>query len=143
MICARVESLTPVAALVGSRVYLETLPQSPTFPAIRVTLIDDGEPQQLRGPEGLARARVQIDHYVEATSGVDAYSAGVALEAAVHGDGLGPAASGIAGWSGRIGSPSPGIQNCAPQTRIAHYDAGARRVLTMTRDYLVSYTPMK
>jgi hypothetical protein len=53
-----------VTTLVSTRIYQVRLPQSPTLPALRVQLISEPHNHHLRGPDGAARARVQIDTYV-------------------------------------------------------------------------------
>jgi hypothetical protein len=53
-----------VTTLVSTRIYQVRLPQSPTLPALRVQLISEPHNHHLRGPDGAARARVQIDSYV-------------------------------------------------------------------------------
>lgn len=138
-ICTRVASLTAVIALAGSRVYLDKFPQSPTFPAVRVQLVDDVEDQHLRGPIGTKHARVQIDHCTQESSGTDPYAAAEALAEATKGDGLGTSASGIAGFKGGIGSPAFVIENCRPVMRMRDYDPAELRVVTIRQDYEVAY----
>jgi len=58
---------------VGTRIYQLVLPESPTYPAVRVQLIDDPMSSHLRGVNALTRARVQTDAYIEAT-GDDPYA---------------------------------------------------------------------
>jgi hypothetical protein len=136
-ITARVEGLAAVIALAGDRVYLDKLPQSPTYPAVRVQLIDDPTTYHLRGPNGLSRARVQVDHYVHEDSGEDPYAAITALEAATKGDGKGTAATGLSGWKGSVGSPPFAVRGCFRTNRLRRYDPDELRVLTMSVDYIV------
>lgn len=139
-ITVRISALAAVVALAGSRVYLDKLPQSPTYPAIRVQLVDDPASFHLRGPDGLSRARVQVDHYVdEAVSGSDPYASVEALETATRGDGLGTAATGLSGWIGSVGSPPFVVRGCFRTNRLRRYDPDELRVLTMTTDYIVWY----
>lgn len=134
----RVAALAAVITLAGTRVYLDKLPQSPTYPAIRVQLIDDPASFHLRGPDGLSRARVQVDHYVdEAASGSDPYAAVEALEAATRGDGKGTEATGLSGWIGSVGSPPFVVRGCFRTNRLRRYDPDELRVLTMSTDYIV------
>jgi len=138
-ICERIEQLGAVTALVGTRVYLDKLPQAPTYPAVRVQLVDDLSSQHLRGPNGLARGRVQVDAFAHEESGVDPYAQVARLAAAIHGDGLGPSASGLEGWIGTLGSPAVEIVECARVLRLRRYDPDELQVLTMSQDYIVGY----
>lgn len=135
----RVLALTPVTTLVSARVYLDKLPQSPTYPAVRVQLISDPRDQHLRGPNATQRARVQVDCYASESSGVDPYARALAVSEAVEGDGLGDGASGLAGWIGTIGSPAFSVLNAVPTERKRFYDPDELRLVTMSQDYLVTY----
>jgi hypothetical protein len=57
---------TPVSGLVGGRVWINFLPQSPTLPAIVVQLIDEVRTAHLRGVTALTTSRVQVDIYTDA-----------------------------------------------------------------------------
>lgn len=65
---ARLMATTAVTTLVSTRIYTLKLPDTPTYPAIRVQLIDEPQRKHLRGPHGLTRARVQVDTYVREAS---------------------------------------------------------------------------
>lgn len=134
----RVSALPAVVAIASTRVYLDKLPQTPTYPAIRVQLVDEPGGVHLRGPDGLLRARVQVDHFVdEAASGSDPYADVEALEAATRGDGKGTAATGLSGWKGQVGSPPFVVRGCFRTNRLRRYDPDELRVLTMSVDYIV------
>lgn len=136
---ARVASLTAVAAIVGARVYLDKTPQDPTYPLVLVYSAGDHRDQHLRGPRGLASARISVEARAHEESGVDAYQV-TDLFDAIEGDGLGPNASGLFGWRGSVGSPGFEIQNCAHRgSRDRFYDSDEQRVLRMTQDYWVTY----
>ena len=66
------ETVTPVTALVGARIYQVKLRQGTAYPAIRVQVIDDVKPYHLRGEINLRTARVQVDSYHN-ESGADPY----------------------------------------------------------------------
>lgn len=138
-VCARILQIDDVTDIVSTRVYLDKLPQAPTYPAVRVQLVDDLTSQHLRGPNGLCRARVQVDAYAHEESGVDPYTQVAALAAAIHGDGLGPSASGLEGWIGGLGSPPFEIVECERALRLRTYDADELKILTMSQDYLIGY----
>ena len=136
---ARVAGLAAVVALAATRVYLGKLPQGPTYPCVRVSLVDDPEGYHLRGADGLPQARVQVDAYALEDSGVDVYANAAALATAIDGDGAG---SGLAGFAGTIGGGlGAGLEifGCFRVNRLQRYDPDELRVLTMTQDYLVSY----
>lgn len=141
-VLARIQQLSAVTAIIGTRAYLLVLPQSPTYPAVRVQLIDDMETQHLRGPEGLATARVQVDAYAKVQSGANPYTTASALMEVIHGDGLGPVASGVYGWKGDIGSPPFRIKNCRPMRFSKDFDPEELNIVTVSRDYLVDYIDM-
>ncbi len=136
---ARILALSAVTALVSTRVWTEKLPQKPIFPCVVVQEVTDSEGQHLRGPSGLCVARVQVEAQAMEVSGTDPYAAAATLAAAIHGDGLGTAASGLFGWIGAIGSPPFQIRGVKAGPRTRRYDAGELRVMTILRDYLVTY----
>lgn len=140
IIAARVAALPAVIALVDDRVFLDKLPAAVTFPAVRVQLIDDVGGYHLRGKNQPVRARVQVDAYVHETSGSDPYAGVTALADAIDGDGKGPAASGLSGWKGRVGSPPVVVHSCFRTSRLRRYDPDELNLLTMSQDYLVSYS---
>lgn len=140
IIVDRVAALPAVIALAGTRVYLDKLPHSPTFPAVRVQLVDDIGAYHLRGKQKPERARVQVDAFAHESSGVDPYAQVAALADAIDGDGEGPAASGLSGWTGRVGSPPFVIHSCFRTSRLRRYDPDELNLLTMSQDYFVSYT---
>lgn len=72
-----------VTALVSQRVHQLILPQHPTYPAIRVQLIDEPEEYQLRGTSQPTYSRVQVDAY-ERVGAVDAYLTATTIAAAVN-----------------------------------------------------------
>jgi Protein of unknown function (DUF3168) len=135
----RIAGLGGVTALAGARVYLDQLPQSPLYPCVRVSLVDDSDDQHLRGPRDAQHARVQVDAFAQAGSGTDPYATAAALAQAIHGDGLGPGASGISGWIGSVGSPPVTVVGCRRVARTRRYDPDELRVVTMSLDYIVWY----
>ena len=140
VIVDRVASIAAVIALVGSRVYLDKLPQGVAFPVVLVQLVDDLDAFHLRGKNKPQRARVQVDAYVHEESGIDPYAQVTALVAAIDGDGKGPAATGLSGWKGSVGSPPVVIHGCFRTSRLRRYDPDELNLLRMSQDYIVSYT---
>jgi len=85
-----------VAALIGTRMYPETLPQAPTYPAIIYQVITGESHYAMQAPSQLARIRVQFDLYAERKA--DA----VALEKAFM--------AALSGYRGTAGTPPVEIQ---------------------------------
>lgn len=134
-VVARILTLAAVTALVSTRVYLDRLPQEPTYPCVRVQLIDEPEWYHLRGG-GFYIARIQVDAFARAVSGVNPYALAATVAAAVHGDDQG---SGLSCWTGDEGSPELHVQACLRVDRRRYYDPDELRVLTMSQDYQVTY----
>ncbi|RHZ91360.1 DUF3168 domain-containing protein [Cereibacter sphaeroides] len=72
-----------VAALVGPRVNFGRHPQGEPLPALVLTTVSDREGLTLAGPDGLQRARVQIDCYAESYGAAKQLSR--AVRAVLHG----------------------------------------------------------
>jgi len=60
---SRLQAVSGVTALVGTRVYPLRLPQAVTYPAVRYQVIDEERPGALDADIGLVWARVQLDSY--------------------------------------------------------------------------------
>lgn len=129
-------TLSPLTALVGTRISLDKLPQSPTYPCVRVTLVTEQAMYHLRGGEQKRSALVQVDAYARENSGVDPYALVAAVADAVHGDDAG---SGLSGWTGPVGSPGPVVQGIFRVDRRRFYDPDELRVVTMSQDYQVHF----
>lgn len=132
---ARVLAITAVTALVSTRVYLDKLPQTPTYPCVRVTLVSERSTYHLRGEDGCRPARVQVDAFARERSGVDPYALAAAVADAIHGDGAG---SGLSGFVGAIGSPAFEIFGIFRVDRRRYYDPEELRVITVSQDYQLS-----
>jgi hypothetical protein len=65
-------SPSAVSTLVGSRVYYVKAPQGVIRPYIVYSLVVGTPENQLDGPPGMENYRVQVDAYVDETSGADA-----------------------------------------------------------------------
>ena len=135
---ARLLTLTALTALVSTRVYLDKLPQSPTYPCVRVTLVDELSEYHLRGGEGYRRARVQVDVYARELSGVDPYALAATVADTINGPDDG---TGLSGWAGRVGSPGLEICGVFRVDRRRFYDPEELKVLTMSQDYQVAFRP--
>lgn len=131
---ARLLTLATVTALVSTRIYMDKLPASPTYPCVRVTLVSEISDYHLRGESGARTGRVQVDAFAREVSGVDPYALAVAVAEAIHGDGSGSA---LSGFVGSIGSPAFNINGMFRVDRRRQYDPEELRVLTMSQDYQV------
>jgi len=69
---SHLEAQAAIAALVRTRVFVEMLPQSVRYPAIRVKLVSDPKEHGLRGLITPTRSRIQVDSYQDEAS-EDAY----------------------------------------------------------------------
>ena len=136
----RLLSLSPVTALVGSRVYQLKLPQKPTLPAIRVQQISEADEHHLRGRDGVVRTRIQVDAYAH-ESAADPYATATAVAAAVHGDGLGPGASGLSGFAGGVGGSPSSLQILFAErvARVPEYESDELRLVRIRQDYMVTW----
>jgi len=135
-VLARVSQIAAVTALVGTRIYMLVLPQQPTLPAIRVQMIDDVSDYHHRGGNRRGPARVQVDCWAAASSGVDPYAAALAVAAAINGDDAG---SGLSGWRGSIGSPAVTVQGIFRVDRAVDWESEERREVRVRQDYQVHY----
>lgn len=130
-VIGRLQELSPLTALVGTRVTQLTLPQGTILPAVRVQLIDELRSYHHRGRTLLLNARVQVDAYAQT------YSAALAVADAVLGDGNGSNASGLDGWQGSIGSPAFNIRAVMQEDRSVLYEADELRLVRVRQDFRV------
>lgn len=131
----RLLDVTPLTALVGTRIYNQHLPQKPTLPCVlvfRATGPFGG--QHLRGYGGSSWARVQVEARAASKATADA------IAAAVYGDGNGEDASGLFGWIGSVGgSPGFRIFNVEDAGGRSGYDADELRQYWDQRDFIVRF----
>jgi len=102
----RLLGVSPLAALVGTRVFEDLVPQNEKRPSVRVYVLGALRPSHKAGPVNHFANRVQVDSYVP-IGGIDPLGEVKAIAAAVMGDGLGSSASGLAGWRGLVGGSPP------------------------------------
>lgn len=132
----RLLAIGALTALVSTRVYQLRLPQSATFPAVRVQLVGEVEDVHLRGASGLSRTRVQVDAFDRESSGADPYAGAADVAEAIHGDGSG---NGLAGWIGEAGgSPATiAVRTVLRVDRFVDYEPGEMRLVRVRQDYHV------
>jgi len=137
----RLLELTPLTALVSSRVYQLKLPQAPTLPAVRLQQISEVDTFHLRGPNRLLITRLQVDAYANEASGTNPYDVAAAVARAIHGNGLGPTATGLSGWFGNIGGSPVAIrvEMIKRVTRQPLYEADELRLVRIRQDYRVHW----
>lgn len=145
-VISRMESISAVTAIVGTRIHQLKLPPTPTYPAIRVQHVSEVTEAHLRGSGGLRHTRIQIDAVARESSGVDALDQALALAEAIEGNGGGSgsvAPSGLAGWRGTMGSPaSIRIDAILKAASGQDYDAGELRTVRVRHDYIVHWAPL-
>jgi hypothetical protein len=139
-VVARLLTIPAVTAIVGTRVWLVILPQSPVTPCVRVqqvSQIDDG--QNLRGGGGSRGwARVQVDAVTDVDDPGNAYDVARQLTEAIHGDGRGTAATGLLGWRGTSdGLAITGIFSLLDG--VAEFEPEELQQLRIRRDYQVCF----
>lgn len=98
----RLLAMSALTTLIGQRVFETVLPQNEKRPAVRFYVIGTPHAVHQRGPVNQYWTRVGVDSYVP-IGGIDPLGEVQAVAAAVLGDGLGPGASGLKGWSGLLG----------------------------------------
>lgn len=136
VVLARLLSLTTLTAMTSTRMYLGKLPQSPTYPAVKVFAVDDIGEGHLRGGGGVLTARIQVDCYAREVSGVNPKALANAVSDAVRGPGDGTA---LDGWVEAVGSPVFWVLGCLFADRHEGYDETELRVYTVSQDFMVSY----
>lgn len=129
-------TMANLTALVSTRIYLAKLPQTPTYPCVRVSLVSELSDYHLRGGAGIGTARVQVDNYAREVSGVDPYALAVVVADAINGDDAG---SGLSGWQGGIGSPPFEVLSSLRLERRQSYDPDELRIVMMSQDYRVTF----
>ena len=133
----RLLDVPAVTAIVGTRVWLVMLPQSPVMPCVRVqqiSQIDEGLHD--RGAGGVGWARVQVDAIAGMATGGNGYQTVRQLTDAIHGDGRGPNATGLLGWVGAIGPLTiTGIFSILDG--VAEFDPDELQQIRIRRDYQV------
>lgn len=134
-VAVRLLDVADVTDIVGQRIYVDRLPQAPTYPLVLVQLVHEPTDYHLRG--GIRwRARVQVDAYAQEASGLDAFGQALALADAVHGDDAGSA---LSGWVGDIGSPALRILGILRVDRGRGYEAAELRLYRQRQDYWVHF----
>lgn len=134
-IALRILSLTGISALVSDRVRVLKLRQGERS-GVRVQQVSENEPFHHRGTVGVLACRVQVDSVAPENSGVDPYAVANQIDALIKGDGAG---SGLAGFSGAIGSPAFEVLSILPVDVKREYDADAVGIVKVMRDYRVTH----
>jgi hypothetical protein len=98
----RLLAITPLVALVGTRVFELLLPQNERRVSVRFFVLGSARRTHIRGPINQFQQRVQVDGYVP-IGGINPIDEVNELGKAILGDGLGANATGLAGWSGIVG----------------------------------------
>ena len=139
-VAQRILALPAVTAIVGTRVWLVMLPQSPVMPCVRVqqvSQIDEGAHD--RGAGGVGWARVQVDAVAMVHTNGNGYTTVRSLTEAIHGNGRGPQATGLLGWKGVIGDLTiTGIFSILDG--VAEFDPAELQQIRIRRDYQVCFS---
>jgi Protein of unknown function (DUF3168) len=139
-VLARLLAIPAVTAIVGTRIWLVMLPQSPVTPCVRVqqiSQIDEGQHQR-GGGGSRGWARVQVDAVTAVDDPGNAYDTARDLTEAIHGDGRGDGATGLLGWRGTSdGLRITGVFSLLDA--VAEFDPEELQQLRMRRDYAVYF----
>lgn len=136
-VVARLLTVPAVTAIVGTRIWLVLIPQSPVMPCVRVqqiSQIDEGLHD--RGAGGVGWARVQVDAIANLTTGGNGYATVRELTDAIHGDGRGDDATGLLGWKGAI-APLEILGIFSILDGVAEITPDALQQIRIRRDYQV------
>lgn len=142
----RLLSLSPLASLVGTRIYPGILPQGEVRASVTLQNVDKVIGQHLRGPVYPGESRLQTVAYVTASQSTDEWNEVQRIGAAIFGDGLGEDATGLFGFIGSIGG-SPAAFRIAnvscPYSRGPYYefDNEVRRCC-FHQDFYVKWSPL-
>lgn len=120
-----------VTTLVNQRVWMQTLPQQPTLPAVRLQLIDEVPEAHLRGVDDLMPARVQVDVFTGRNSS-DPYGVANTVMDAVTAA-LTPEPFAVSGRR---------IALALPQGRQPLFLAEEKQQIRMQQDFLVWSSPV-
>lgn len=82
-IVARLEADAGVGAVAGDRIYVQRLPQNPTYPAVVWRQVSGPRITNLGGAAGRARTRLQIDSIAE--TWLEASALAAAVRGSLHG----------------------------------------------------------
>lgn len=130
----RLLATAAIAAIVDTRVYLLILPQSPTYPAVRVQLVDEPTELHLRGADALTRARVQTDVFVAATTG-DPYATAAEVADAID--------ASLVGAPFTVGTSTPRrVTGAQRVTRLPTYEGEELRLVRMMQDFYIWSRPV-
>jgi hypothetical protein len=129
----RLLAVSGVTALLGTRIYVLKLPQSPSYPVALIQLVSLVDEYTHDGDAALGVSRVQVDVFAQEASGADPYATAVAAADAIH-----AALSGIS----FDGSGSPvdlEISGAFRMNRQTAYEPDALRVVRVLQDYRVQW----
>lgn len=121
-----------IVAQVKTRVFVEALPQSVPYPAIRVKLVSDPREHHLRGQQKPTQARVQVDAYQDESS-ADAYSRAAIVAQTVF--------AAIDGRKFTIDDGSPPsrrVTGCFMVSRRSMREVGPPRLVRISQDFLIT-----
>lgn len=123
----RLSGLSAVTTLVGTRIYVDLLPQKVTLPAIRLQRISERAMGHLRGASAMRLARVQVDALATTLESA------TAIADAAHGDDAG---SGLSGFTGNVSGQA--VFAILPVDVRSDYEGEELTPLwRVSRDYLV------
>lgn len=135
---ALIVSFPAFNALAGERAYALKLPQDPVLPAARLQQVSEIVQRHLRGRSSVRVARIQVDVYAQEGSG-NPYQTAHSVMDAIYGEFDAGVVTGLAGFSGDVGSPPFHIDEIAASSFTETYDPLERRQVIVSRDFFMVF----
>lgn len=140
----RLLSLVPVTTVFSTRIYMLSLRQNATLPAVRVQKIGgDRVMQHLRGGINLLESRIQVDLFFSEQAAANPYAEAMAAADAVHGDGLGTNATGLWGFIGDLGGSPATLRVRNIQRALGpepSFEGEERRLVRVQQDFMTLWS---
>lgn len=138
-VVGRLKGFSAVSAIVAARVYQLKLPQSPTYPAVRVQLIDEPRDLHLRGGVNAIRSLVQVDAYANEFDSMnpDPYATSSILADAIDAALLGQV------FTSADSPASVQVTSVMRTSRQPMYDPDELRVVRLMQEYVVWWKSLR
>jgi hypothetical protein len=125
MLSDLVAFLEGLSTAAGTRIYPQTLPQAPVYPAITYNQVSGVRDRDLCGPTGRARPRITINSWAEVYG--DVHTMADAIRSALN------------GYRGSMGGTVIGNVILDNEFDLFEEGAGTRGVHRVVQDYIISF----
>ena len=123
-----------VTSIVGARIYQLKLPQTATYPAIRLQLLNKTNGHHLRGPDGSNKSFLQIDSYASELAAGDPYLAASHLADAIE--------DALDGKVFLAGSPAPiRVTGAFQRSKKPQYEPPELRLVRWMQEFEIWWKP--